>query len=70
MLFQLGNETAEGKMKELLMPLAAHFGERSLLKLVTDTLKEPVIISATVKRRKDKDDPDKFYPSISNVTVA
>jgi hypothetical protein len=70
MLFQLGNETAEGKMKELLLPLCAHYGERSLLKMVTDVLKEPTVITATIKRRKDKDDPEKFYPMVSNVVVA
>ena len=71
-LFQLGHEISEGKMKELLIPIAAHFGERSMLKLITEVLaqSENVIIVAKVKRRADKTDKEKFYPDVSNVTVA
>ena len=71
-LFQLTNEISMGKMKELLMPIAIHFGERNLLNLITKTLvpSENVIICAKVKRRADKTDKEKFYPDISSVTVA
>jgi hypothetical protein len=68
-LFQLGQEVAMGKMKELLMPVAKHFGEGNLGKLVTDTCKD-LIITAKVARRADKEDKEKFYPVISNVTIA
>lgn len=69
MLFQLGNEIAEGKMKELLTPIASHFGERSLGKLVTETCKD-LIITAKVARRADKEDSEKFYPVVTNVVIA
>lgn len=68
-LFMLDNEISLGKMKELLLPLAAHFDERNMLKLITDTCKD-VIIAAKVKRRADKNDADKFYADVSGVTVA
>jgi hypothetical protein len=70
MLFQLENPTALAKMKEFLTPLAVHFGERNLGVLITEHLKEPVIISAVCKRRADKQDADKFYPVVSQVSVA
>lgn len=69
MLFQLGNEIAEGKMKELVMPIAAHFEERNMLKLVTETCKD-LIISAKVSRRADKEDKEKFYANVTNVVIA
>jgi hypothetical protein len=70
MLFQLGNNVAISKMKELLIPFAEHFNERDLQKLVVDVLKSDTVITASVKRRQDKDDEDKFYPMLSNVVVA
>ena len=72
MLIQLGNEIAEGKMKAIILPVAAHFGERNMLKLITDTCSKAngVIITAKVKRRSDKEDKDKFYADVSNVVVA
>jgi len=69
MLFNVENDIAAGKMKELLAPIAAHFQESDLAKLVTETCKD-LIITATIKRRADKEDPDKFYPSVSNVLIA
>lgn len=68
-LFQLGNEIGEGKLKEFVVPFADHFGERNLGKLVTETIKD-VIITATIKQRADKNDPDKKYAGVSNVQVA
>lgn len=72
MLAQLGNEIAEGKMKAIMLPIAAHFGERNMLKLITDTCSQAsgVIITAKVKRRADKEDKDRFYADVSNVVVA
>jgi hypothetical protein len=69
MLFQLENEIAQGKMKELVMPIAAHFGERNMGKLITETCKD-LIINAKVTRRADKEDKEKFYANVTNVTVA
>lgn len=69
MLFQLGNDVAEGKMKELLTPIGAHFNVANLGTLVTETCKD-LIITATVKRRADKEDAEKFYPVVTNVMIA
>ena len=70
MLFQLGHEVSEGKMKELLLPIAAHFGVRDMATLITETCKDGVIVVAKVKRRADKDDADKFYPDVSQLVVS
>lgn len=69
MLFTLDNEIAVSKMKELLIPIATHFGERNMLKLVTDVCKD-VVIAAKIKRRADKEDKDKFYADVSGVVVS
>lgn len=69
MLFRLNNDIALGKMKELLVPIAKHFDEGNLLKLITDTCKD-LIIAAKVKRRADKEDKEKFYADVSNVVVS
>lgn len=69
-LFQLGHEVSEGKMKELLLPIAAHFGVRDMAVLITEICKDGVIVAAKVKRRADKEDKDKFYPDVSQLVVA
>ena len=68
-LFQLGNDIAEGKLKELVTPIAAHFDVRDLATLVTETCKD-LIITAKVKRRADKNDSDKHYADVSQVSIA
>lgn len=72
MLFQLDNPIAEGKMKELMIPIAEAFGERNMLTLITETcaVSQGVIIAAKVTRRPDKEDKDKFYAVVSQVTLA
>lgn len=69
MLAHIDNDIAMGKFKEMIAPIAVHFGERNLLKLVTDVCRD-VIVVAKVKRRADKQDADKFYADVSNVTIA
>ena len=69
MLTMLDNDIALGKFKELVAPIAVHFGERNLLKLVTDVCKDLIIVGK-VKRRADKEDKEKFYASVTDVTVA
>lgn len=68
-LFQMGQEVAMGKLKELLMPIAKHFNESNIGVLITETCKD-LIITAKVARRADKEDKEKFYPVVTNVTVA
>lgn len=69
MLTMLDNAVALGKFKELVAPIAVHFNERNLLKLVTDVCKDLIIVGK-VKRRADKEDKEKFYASVTDVTVA
>lgn len=70
MLTQVENDIAMGKFKAMIASVADHFGERNLLKLVTDTLKDPIIIAATVKRRYDKKDDTKVYADVSGIVVS
>lgn len=67
--FILGNSISEGKLKEFLTPFGAHFGTSSIGELVRDHIKD-VTISFTMKHRKDKEDKEKFYPDVRNITVA
>ena len=67
-LFFLGNEVAEGKMKELVMPVANHFGVRDMEELITQTCKDLIVV-AKVKRRADKEDKERFYADVSNLTI-
>lgn len=67
--FMLGNPVSEGKLKQFLAPFAAHFGTTNVGELVRDTIKD-VTVAAIMKHRKDKDDPEKLYADLRNVTVA
>jgi len=68
-LFMLDNDIAAGRMKQLLAPIAEHFNERSLSVLVTETCKD-LIVTASVKRRADKNHKEKFYADVSKITIA
>lgn len=68
-LYFLDNDISMGKLKELLAPVAAHFGEKNLAVLVTDTCKD-LIVAAKVKRRYDKNDKDKVYPDVSGLQIS
>lgn len=68
-LHQVENDIAMGKLKELLVPVSQHFGVSNVATLVTETCKEPLIVVAKVKRRKDKNDADKFYADVSGLQV-
>lgn len=67
--FILGNAVSEGKLKQFLAPFAAHFGTNNVGELIRDHIKD-VTISAVMKHRVDKDDREKIYPDVRNVTVA
>lgn len=67
--FILGSNIAEGKLKQLLAPFAAHFQTKEVGALVRDLVKD-VTISFVLKHRKDKEDKEKFYPDVRNITVA
>lgn len=67
--FILGNSISEGKLKQFLAPFAAAFGTNNVGELVRDRIKD-VSISFVLKHRADKEDKEKFYPDVRNITVA
>ncbi len=68
-LSRIENDIAMGKFKEMVAPIAAHFGEKNVGKLVSEVIKDLVIVG-TVKHRKNKEDADKPYGQVTNITVA
>lgn len=68
-LFQMDNEFGVGNLKKFLKPFAEHYGTSNIGKLVRDEIKN-VSISGLIKTRKDKNDPDKVYGTVTNITVA
>jgi hypothetical protein len=67
--FFLDNEFGVGNMKKFLQPFAQHFGHGSIGQLIREDIKD-LTISAVVKNRKDKNDPDRVHASVSNISVA
>lgn len=70
-LFGLEGEHADksiSRLKELVAPIAEATGERNLLKLVTEIIKDMVVVGK-VKRRADKTDKEKFYADVSELQV-
>ena len=68
-LFGLGSEDGIKWLKKAILPYAAHFGISNFRELVQDKIQQVVIV-ATIKGRKDKNDPDKRYAQVSNVNIA
>lgn len=68
-MYSIGNETGIGSLKKFLAPFAAHFGTGKLGELVRDHVKE-ITVSLTLKHRKAKDDAEKIYADVRNITVA
>lgn len=69
LLFMLDNEFGLGNMKKFLAPFAEHFGTDNVRELVTEKVQN-VQITATVKRRVDKEDKEKVYAIVTNIVVA
>lgn len=67
-LFMIDNEFGVGNLKKFLQPFQAHFGAPNIGVLVSEI--KDVTISALIKNRKDKNDPEKVYASVSNITIA
>jgi hypothetical protein len=66
--YMIGNEFGLGNLKKFLKPFSEHYGQGNIGALLNEL--KGVTISALIKNRKDKNDPDKVYASISNITVA
>lgn len=69
-LYQIENEMAVSRLKELMAPAAANFNENNMLVLCRDVCATESIVVAKVTRRKDKTDPDKFYANVSGLTFS
>ena len=59
----------KGKLKELLLGVAEATSQDNLGVLIRDVVGSAVV-RATVKRRQDKEDKEKFYPIIKNLMLA
>lgn len=59
-----------GQLKALMMPLAEALGEGNLLLLVRDHLATEQLVQATCGRRQDKQDKERFYPTVKNLSKA
>ena len=58
----------KGKLKELLLDVAEKQGQSNLMILVRDVIAS-CIVTATVTRRQDKEDKEKFYPVVKNLSL-
>lgn len=58
-----------GKLKEFCVPFAKHFGTSSIGELVKDKIKD-VQCAVKVGHRKDKEDPEKVYPTVKIVSIS
>lgn len=67
-LFMLDNEFGVGNLKKFLKPFSEHYDEKGIGALIEQI--KSVTIACLVKNRKDKNDPDKVYGSVSNIVVA
>ena len=58
-----------GRLKELLAQPAEALGEGNVKLLVRDHFSTPRMVSATVTRRADKEDKEKFYAGVKNLKL-
>lgn len=58
-----------GRLKELMLPVGEHYGEANMSQILARLKSEPLEVEAQVKRRADKEDPEKVYASLKNVVV-
>lgn len=63
-----GVKISLGKLKELVAGVAESTGQSNLGVLIRDTLADCVVM-ATVKRRADKEDKEKFYATVKNLRL-
>jgi hypothetical protein len=63
------NEMGEGAMRALLEPFGTHLGTSNIKQLVDGRIDKMQVI-ATVVRRPQKDDPDRFNVRIKDLTIA
>lgn len=69
MIFAINNEFGVGKLKKFLAPFGKHFGTGNVGELVRDHVKS-VTVAGVLKHRKSKNDEDKVYADVQNLSVA
>ena len=67
--YQIGHPIGLGKFKEAAAPIMEALGTTSYAEVLNGQV-AGMQVYATVKRRADKDDPEKFYANVVKVTVA
>lgn len=63
------NEVGEGSMRAFLEPFAAHLGTTNIKQLVDGRI-DKMAITATVLRRPQKDDPDRYNVRIKDINIS
>lgn len=66
--FQIGHPIGLGKFKEAAKPIMEALGTSQFADILSGQV-AGMEIYATLKRRVDKEDPDKVYATVSNITV-
>ena len=64
----LDNEFGRGNLKELAQPFREHFGYTTIRDVV-EGVKEVDCLIVCGKPKKDREDPDRFYPNIKSIAV-
>ena len=67
--FMITNEIGLGKFKEAAKPVMEALGTTQFAEILGNQVRGMEVF-ATLKTRKDKNDPDKVYASVSNITPA
>lgn len=67
-LFMLDNQFGVGNLKKFLKPFQEHFQAANIGDLVGEI--KDVDMACLVKNRQDKNDPDKVYGSVTNITIS
>jgi hypothetical protein len=63
-------ELAKRSLRTASAPFAEYYGETNLLQLVKKMVDAgEILIGATVKRRADREDKEKFYANVKNITI-
>lgn len=68
-LYFIDQDIAVSRLKELTLPIAEATGERNMLKLVQEVIKDMVVVGK-LKHRADKKDKDKIYADVKDLIVS
>jgi hypothetical protein len=68
MLYQPDNEFSEGALRALLIPIKEGTGISSVREIIDPS--NTYELFCTIKHKKDKNDPERVYPRLSNIVFA